>query len=198
MVPELGSLPFLVSTPESQRSPMIHFSGNWAIWQMIRRTRKITTRNLCVCRTWGEEGHEANQALPSWICLLGKQRVTTTRTEASVDSSVSFQYFLQQSLTSRLPQTFQGSLVQPEQMERRLRSHLWIQQVKSRMVTWARGVCRSGEGSTLMGAGSRQRKEGTSCWSSGRDSVLPMQGDPGSIPCHGTRSHMVQTRVCML
>ena len=30
------------------------------------------------------------------------------------------------------------------------------------------------------------------------ETVLPMQGDPGSIPGHGTRSHMVQTRVCML
>ena len=32
--------------------------------------------------------------------------------------------------------------------------------------------------------------EGLPWWSSGKDSVLPMQGGPGSIPGQGTRSHM--------
>ena len=39
-------------------------------------------------------------------------------------------------------------------------------------------------------------KDGLPWWSRGWDSVLPMQGAPGSIPGQGTRLHMLQLRPC--
>ena len=188
MAPELGSLPFLVSTPESQRSP----SGKWAICQMIRRTRKIRKRKLHVCWTWEPEGHETNQALPSWVLPVGK-----TEGDPHVHQGIWGLFHLlpswKQSLTSCLPQMFQGSLVQPEQMEWRLK----IEQVKTQW--WpgpeasdpvVREICWWEQ------VQDRVRKA-LPCWSSGWHSGLPMQGDPGSIPGHRARSHMVQPRVCM-
>ena len=53
---------------------------------------------------------------------------------------------------------------------------------------------REKKGDTGRGGPGYRSTQGHSWWLGGKDSVLPMQGGPGSIPGQGTRSHIAKLR----